>query len=133
MGRVLADAHDGPKPRCRIAGGETTVTLGADHGLGGRNQEIALAAAVLMAGLGSAPAQLAVLAGGTDGNDGPTDAAGAIVDRGTVARARAAGQDAAAALTRHDAYHLLQASGDLLMTGPTGTNVMDVLIGVSAG
>jgi len=143
LGRVLADAAAGPEPRCRIAGGETTVTLGAGHGLGGRNQEIALAVGVALARLeasaapsGSSaplPAQLTVLAGGTDGTDGPTDAAGGIADRGTVLRATAAGQDAAAALARHDAYHLLKASGDLLMTGPTGTNVMDLLIGLSAG
>jgi len=141
LDRLLAAAAAGPEPRCRIAGGETTVTLGADHGLGGRNQEIALAVGVALARRAAAaptataplPAQLTVLAGGTDGTDGPTDAAGGIADRGLVARATAAGQDAAAALTRHDAYHLLQASGDLLMTGPTGTNVMDLLIGLSAG
>jgi len=131
--RVLAAAQAGPQPRCRVAGGETTVTLGATPGLGGRNQELALAVAVALAGRGAAPLELTLLAGGTDGTDGPTDAAGGIVDRGTVARAMAAGEDAQAALQGHDAYHLLRSSGDLLITGPTGTNVMDLLIGLSAG
>jgi glycerate 2-kinase len=120
------------QPRCLLAGGETTVVLGNDHGLGGRNQEFALAGAcVLGQGHGAETATLALLCGGTDGTDGPTDAAGGLVDSDTVARARSAGLDAQAHLQRHDAYVALKTSGDLLMTGPTGTNVMDLAIGIS--
>ncbi len=114
---------------CLIAGGETTVTLGARPGMGGRNQEFALAAACA---LERSRSPLAVLAAGTDGTDGPTDAAGGVVDAGTCARARAAGLDPAAHLARHDAYPLLRSSGDLLVTGPTGTNVMDLAIALIA-
>lgn len=112
--------------RMLVAGGETTVRLPPrGGGLGGRNQELALAAAQVL----SAPAYpVAVLAGGTDGRDGPTDAAGGLVDRGSWARMKAAGVDPERALAEHDAYAALDASGDLLRTGPTGTNVMDVVI-----
>jgi hydroxypyruvate reductase/glycerate 2-kinase len=111
-------------PVCVLSGGETTVTLGADHGLGGRNQEFVLAC---LLELGDAPG-IVVLSGGTDGEDGPTDAAGASADAGTLARARQLGLDAHAFLTRHDAYHFFQATGDLLQTGLTQTNVMDVRV-----
>lgn len=110
-------------PACLIAGGETTVTV-RGTGKGGRNQELALAAALDLAG---AP-RLVLLSGGTDGTDGPTDAAGAIVDGETVARAESAGLNARAALMANDSYPLLDATGDLLRTGPTGTNVMDVQV-----
>ena len=114
-----------PLPACVIAGGETTVTLSEGHGKGGRNQELALAAARVIAGL---PGAL-VLSAGTDGNDGPTDAAGAVADGGTLARAAAKGLDAGAYLAAHDAYTFFEALGDgLLVTGPTGTNVMDVAL-----
>ena len=114
--------------RCRIWGGETTVTLGATpSGLGGRCQELALAAARTLAG---APDGLALLAAGTDGRDGPTDAAGAIVDGRTWKAIEAAGRDPARDLARHDAYRALDAAGGLLRPGLTGTNVMDVVIGV---
>jgi glycerate 2-kinase len=109
-------------PACIISGGETTVSLGDDYGRGGRNQEFALAAALQIAGMNGT----AVVCGGSDGNDGPTDAAGAIAYGDTLARAEARGLNAARALDGHDAYPFFAALGDLLMTGPTGTNVMDM-------
>jgi hydroxypyruvate reductase len=113
---------------CLIAGGETTVTLGTAHGLGGRNQEFALAAAGMLASARHprVPAPVTILAAGTDGSDGPTDAAGAFADATTVARARAAGLDLEQHLNRHDAYPFFDRLDDLLRSGPTGTNVMDV-------
>jgi glycerate 2-kinase len=123
--------RDIPQPegkRCFIWGGETTVTLGAAaNGLGGRCQELALAAARALDG--AAPG-VALLAAGTDGRDGPTDAAGAIVDGRTWAAVKAAGRDPAHDLAAHDAYRALDAAGVLLRPGLTGTNVMDVVIGV---
>jgi glycerate-2-kinase len=114
--------------RCFIWGGETTVTLGdAPPGLGGRCQELALAAARTLEG---APPGLALLAAGTDGRDGPTDAAGAIVDGGTWRAVSNAGRDPAHDLSAHDAYRALDAAGALVRVGLTGTNVMDVVIGV---
>ena len=107
-----------------IAGGETTVDV-RGGGKGGRNQEFALAAAVEAAGQEG----MAVLAGGTDGIDGPTDAAGAYIDGSTVARASALGLDPGAHLSRNDAYTFFEALGDLVVTGPTGTNVADLAIG----
>jgi glycerate 2-kinase len=109
-------------PACIISGGETTVTI-KGNGLGGRNQEFCLAAAMEMDGL---PASIAVLSGGTDGDDGPTKAAGAIVDPHTVERGRALGLEASEFLSNNDSYHFLEKTEDLLVTGPTGTNVMDV-------
>ena len=106
-------------PACIVTGGETTVTIRGD-GLGGRNQEFVLAAALDIAGL---PATV-VLSGGTDGTDGPTDAAGAIADGDTLRR----GPDARAYLDRNDSYHYFEALDDLLITGPTNTNVADVRI-----
>jgi hydroxypyruvate reductase len=114
--------------RCFIWGGETTVTLGeAPPGLGGRCQELALAAARALDGV---PPGVALLAAGTDGRDGPTDAAGAIVDGRTWRAAAEAGRDPARDLATHDAYRALDAAGSLLRVGLTGTNVMDVVIGV---
>ena len=110
------------KPACVIWGGETTVTL-KGSGLGGRNQELALAAALAIDGL---PDTL-IAALGTDGTDGPTDAAGAIVTGGTVGRGRSIGLEAAAYLAANDSYHFFQPLGDLIITGPTGTNVNDLL------
>jgi hydroxypyruvate reductase len=109
------------RPACLLSGGETTVTL-SGSGKGGRNQEFALAAALGIEGLEG----IALLAAGTDGTDGPTDAAGAFVDGSTVARARAAGLDPRAALDGHDAYPFFATLGDLVITGPTRTNVMDL-------
>ncbi len=109
-------------PACIISGGETTVTI-RGKGFGGRNQEFCLAAALDLAGL---PSRVVVLSGGTDGNDGPTDAAGAIVDPDTVSRGEALGMKAIEFLDNNDAYHYFERTNDLLMTGPTNTNVMDV-------
>ncbi len=109
------------KPACVIWGGETTVTL-KGSGLGGRNQELALAAAIAIDGL---PNTL-IAALGTDGTDGPTDAAGAIATGETVGRGRSIGLDAAAYLAANDSYHFFEQLGDLIITGPTGTNVNDL-------
>jgi hydroxypyruvate reductase len=103
--------------------GETTVTV-RGKGRGGRNQEVALAAAAEIAGMDG----VVIASVGTDGRDGPTDAAGAVVDGGTVARLRRAGGDPAAALRDNDSYEALRASGALLTTGPTGTNVADLVV-----
>jgi hydroxypyruvate reductase len=119
---VLKTGRPVKAPACIISGGETTVTL-RGKGLGGRNQEFCLAAALDIAGL---PERLVILSGGTDGNDGPTDAAGGVVDPGTVGRGRAQGLEARKHLADNDAYPFLEKTGDLLMTGPTKTNVMDV-------
>ena len=109
---------------CVIAAGETTVTLGASHGIGGRNQEFALAGALAMARMDG----VALASIGTDGIDGPTDAAGAIADGTTIPRAQALGLDASVALARHDSYPFFHALGDLVITGPTGTNVGDLQV-----
>ena len=109
---------------CAIAGGETTVNV-RGSGRGGRNQEFALA---LVAA--SSRARLAMLSAGTDGIDGPTDAAGAFVDGRSASRARTLGLDADAALAANDAYPYFDRLGDLLRCGPTGTNVMDIKIAV---
>jgi len=102
------------------------VTLAADHGLGGRNQEFVLG---VLAYLGQAGmAGVVALSGGTDGEDGPTDAAGAIADLATLQRATGLGLSVVAYLARNDAYHFFAATGDLIKTGLTHTNVMDVRI-----
>jgi hydroxypyruvate reductase len=110
------------RPACLVWGGETTVTV-RGKGRGGRNQELALAAAQA---LDSLPGVLLV-ALATDGTDGPTDAAGAVATGDTAARARAAGLDLATHLATNDAYPFFDALDDLLRTGPTGTNVNDLL------
>ncbi|WP_448382182.1 glycerate kinase type-2 family protein [Desulfosoma sp.] len=110
-------------PACLLFGGETTVTLGNSFGRGGRNQELALACALALDGWPS----ITVLSAGTDGTDGPTDAAGAFADGQTVRRAARMGMDARAFLDRHDAYAFFKALGDLVITGPTRTNVMDFI------
>jgi glycerate-2-kinase len=107
-----------------LAGGETTVNV-SGPGRGGRNQEFALALVEPLAG-----SALYVLSAGTDGIDGPTDAAGAFVDGGTRARARRAGVDSAGALERNDSYGFFAALRDLFAPGPTGTNVMDIKIAI---
>ena len=111
------------RPACLLSGGETTVTVRGD-GLGGRNQEFSLAAAIEIDGLDG----VVILSGGTDGTDGPTDAAGGIIDGSTVDRGRAKSLDAAVFLAQNDSYHFLEATEDLLITGPTLTNVMDLQI-----
>jgi hydroxypyruvate reductase len=108
-------------PACLISGGETTVTIHGD-GLGGRNQEFALAAAIDIAKLENT----VILSAGTDGTDGPTEAAGAIADGHTIHRALERGLDAQKYLARNDSFHFFEPLGDLLITGPTNTNVMDV-------
>ena len=106
---------------CLVLGGETTVTVKGD-GLGGRNQEMALASALAIEGM----EDILILCAATDGSDGPTDAAGAIAAGDTVARARELGLDAHAYLAKNDSYHFFQALGDLIITGPTNTNVNDL-------
>lgn len=131
VGRALAgivrematSGHPIARPACIVVGGETTVTLRGD-GMGGRNQELALAAAMKIAGL----PDVAVVACGSDGTDGPTDAAGAIADGQTLPRAQALGLDAADYLARNDSYHFFAPLDGLLMTGPTGTNVNDLTL-----
>lgn len=118
---ILRTGNPVPTPACIISGGETTVTI-RGGGLGGRNQEFALAAAIALDGLRGVVA----LSGGTDGTDGPTDAAGAIGDGSTLTRARQKGLDAEACLRENDSYHFFEPLGDLLITGPTFTNVMDL-------
>ncbi len=130
-GRVLAalglearrSGHPLPAPACLLAAGETTVTV-RGSGKGGRNQELALGAAQALAG----SAGLLVASIGTDGVDGPTEAAGALADGETLARAARIGLDAGAALADNDAYPFFEALGDLIVTGPTGTNVMDLVL-----
>jgi hydroxypyruvate reductase len=121
--QAAADGQPATRPACIIAGGETTVTLaGADGGLGGRNQELALAAVHDLAGL----PDVALVTLATDGGDGPTDAAGAVVTGATLERARLAGLDPAHFLKRNDSYRFFAGLGDLLRTGPTRTNVNDL-------
>lgn len=108
-------------PACVISGGETTVVL-KGKGKGGRNQEFALAAAIALDGW----KDVCVFSAGTDGTDGPTDAAGALCDGTTIARAKKKGLDAEAFLHENNSYPFFQQLGDLVMTGPTGTNVMDL-------
>jgi glycerate 2-kinase len=119
---IISTGRPIPAPACIISGGETTVTI-RGKGLGGRNQEFCLAAAL---DLVDVPPRVVILSGGTDGNDGPTDAAGAVVDTFTVKRGEEQGINAADFLDDNDAYHFLEKTKDLLITGPTKTNVMDV-------
>jgi len=111
-------------PACILSGGETTVHLETGHGKGGRNQEFVLAAAHYLGE--SELRDVVILSGGTDGEDGPTDAAGAIADARTLVLARTQGLNAKDHLDRHDAYPFFDTTGDLLKTGLTETNVMDV-------
>jgi glycerate 2-kinase len=113
------------RPACLIAGGETTVTI-RGRGTGGRCQEFALALVPELASM----RDVVVLAAGTDGSDGPTDAAGAVVDTTTLERARGKGMDARRALAENDSHPFFAALGDLVMTGPTGSNLMDLYLGV---
>ncbi len=125
--RALRARARGSLPAVLVAGGETTVRIAATRrGRGGRNQELALEVARLLAGT---PGWL-LLCAGSDGIDGPTDAAGAFVDGGTVARAGRAGWSVDDALARHDVYPLLAAIGALYRPGPTGTNVADLALGL---
>lgn len=110
-------------PACILSGGETTVTI-KGKGKGGRNQEFALASAFDIA----EEKNIAVFSGGTDGNDGPTDAAGAISDTNTIKKATELGLDPGKYLANNDSYHFFKQTGDLFITGPTNTNVMDLRI-----
>lgn len=122
LGALTREASAG----VQVWGGETTVILPPDPGRGGRCQQLALAAALELQGIPDS----CLLAAGTDGTDGPTEDAGAIVDGGTVARGLRSGFTAEFCLTRADAGTFLEASGDLLQTGPTGTNVNDLVVTV---
>ena len=122
----LARKMPNPQPVCLLSGGETTVDLGAHPGKGGRNQEFALATWLELPA--DAQARCTVLAGGTDGEDGPTDAAGAIVDAETWREAKTQNLSGEAALAAHNAYPFLDRAGSLLRTGLTETNVMDLRV-----
>lgn len=115
---IIANDRPAKRPVCILSGGETTCTV-RGTGLGGRNQEFVLAAAIALQGV----SDVTILSGGTDGIDGPTDAAGAVADGATVTRS---GMDARAYLANNDSYHFFEPLNALLKTGPTGTNVMDV-------
>jgi glycerate 2-kinase len=125
--RALATevGRDG-RPRAVVEGGESTVTLPADHGRGGRNQQTILAAIAAIRSGGDWPAGVLVESLGTDGEDGPTDAAGALADADVAAAIARAGPDLETALARRDASPVLARAGGLVITGPTGTNVADV-------
>ena len=110
------------RPFCLLAGGETTVTL-KGNGMGGRNQELALAAVDVLAGLEN----IMFISLATDGEDGPTDAAGAVVTGESARRAESLGMSAADYLSRNDAYSFFNAMNDLVKTGPSGTNVNDLV------
>jgi hydroxypyruvate reductase len=125
-GRKLARKLCNSEPGVMIWGGETTITLPPNPGVGGRNQHLALAAAMELNG----NEHCWFLAAGTDGSDGPTNYAGALVDGGTVSRGISAGLSPELALSKADAGRFLEASHDLISTGPTGTNVMDLIIGL---
>lgn len=123
-----ATAHDG-RPRALIAGGEATVTVPADHGAGGRNQQTVLAAIdSFQREKMPWPAGLLIASIGTDGEDGPTDAAGGHADAAVLAEIARLGLDVPQSLARCDAYPLLDTAGGLIRTGPTGTNVADIRI-----
>ena len=118
---ILHSGRPVSRPACVVAGGETTVTI-RGKGLGGRNQEIALSAALEIAGL----EEVMIISLASDGTDGPTDAAGAIADGSTLRRAQDVGLSATRYLADNDSYHFFQQLGDLLITGPTNTNVNDL-------
>lgn len=120
---ILRSGNPLPCPACIISGGETTVNL-KGGGLGGRNQEFVLAAAIASDAL----KDVVILSCGTDGTDGPTDAAGAVADGQTLNLARSLGLEAERFLAENDSYHFFQALDDLVVTGPTLTNVMDIRI-----
>ena len=125
MSSIARYRSGGPRPGALVAGGETTVAVRGD-GRGGRNQEFALAASMKIDGNKG----IALLSLGTDGLDGSTDAAGAVVDGSTMGRSAALGLSAEDSLLRNDSYSFFMGLGDLLITGPTGTNVNDLAIAV---
>lgn len=121
LAQCAREHTDLPRPYALVFGGETTVTV-TGNGTGGRNQELALAAAIHLAGL----ERCVIVTLATDGEDGPTDAAGAVVDGATLKRAHRLGLDPGAYLANNDAYTFFKETGDLLVLGPTGTNVNDI-------
>jgi len=121
--RFLAALAQRARPFCLVAGGETTVTV-RGHGRGGRNQELALASVPLLAG----QRNIRLIALATDGEDGPTDAAGAVVSGESLQRAKTLGLEVARHLSENDSYSFFAALGDLLRPGPTGTNVNDLIV-----
>ena len=121
--KKLRKLREGVSRVCLISGGEVTVQVGGDAGVGGRNQQFALYCAEKIAG-----ENITVLSAGTDGIDGNSNAAGAVADGTTLARAQAAGPDPGKALARFDAFPLFEALGDAVVTGPTGNNVRDLRI-----
>jgi hydroxypyruvate reductase/glycerate 2-kinase len=127
IARGVRDEHEPmAPPACILSGGETTVALGPDPGRGGRNQELVLSA---LDHLGEAGLrEMAILSGGTDGEDGPTDAAGAVADAALARLAARHGLQPAAFLDRHDSYHFFSRAGGLIKTGLTDTNVMDLRV-----
>jgi glycerate 2-kinase len=125
---IVQSGHPIAPPACLISGGETTVVV-RGKGKGGRNLEFSLAAALELEGL----AGVCLLSGGTDGTDGPTDSAGAVADGNTVSRALAKGLNPREFLKENDSYHFFQHLDDLLITGPTNTNVMDLRVMLVSG
>jgi glycerate 2-kinase len=121
---ILYKMKEGSRKSALILGGETTVTIQKESGKGGRNQELVLSSALGIEGLSGA----LVASMGTDGVDGPTDAAGAVADGRTMGRAKKRGEDGIAALLAHNSYTFFKGLGDLIVTGPTGTNVNDISI-----
>ena len=117
-----------PGPNCLISGGEGTVKLAPaeERGFGGRNQQTVLAAFIEL--MQADPHSIVILSGGTDGEDGPTDAAGALVDAEFIAEAKRCGLDPVDFLSRNDAYHFFAPLGGLIKTGPTNTNVCDLRV-----
>ena len=123
---ILRDHQPMEMPVCIISGGETTVQLGNQPGKGGRNQEFALAFLEAMKGFSFK--NVTFLAGGTDGEDGPTTAAGAMVNQTVCESAKSLSLESSRYLARHDAYHFFEKTGGLFSPGPTGTNVMDLRV-----
>jgi len=118
---VISTGNPISRPACLVSGGETVVTV-KGNGLGGSNLEFALAAAIEIEGTND----MIILSLGTDGTDGPTDAAGAIVDGDSINRAKKLGFDSHEYLKQNDSYNFFKKLNDLIITGPTGTNVMDI-------
>jgi hydroxypyruvate reductase len=114
--------YSGKRPACLLLGGETTVTI-KNNGKGGRNQEFVLAALTALENF-----DIVILSAGTDGTDGPTDAAGAVVDASVIQTAEKLGLQATEFLEQNDSYHFFKKTGGLIITGPTQTNVMDVVV-----
>jgi len=121
--RAIKQSKDMRRPHCLISGGETTVTV-TGKGSGGRNMELALSFAMEIEGMNG----ITLLSAGTDGTDGPTDAAGAVVDGQTVIKANTLGMNPETYLSNNDSYHFFKEINELFITGPTGTNVMDIQI-----